>query len=223
MTTLFGEQINTLNSEKIFYQLENGQYSSVSDVELIYSIVGNEELAGRIYQTAGKNWANLFKYSAAELMKIPGIGKKRAIALVAAMEIGRRKTINTSEEKKSIRTSYDLYTEMFPILCDLVWEEIWLVTLNSRAQITTKVQISKGGRNQATADITLILKKAIEKNAVGMILCHNHPSGGTRPSIQDDKLTEQLSKAAKLVEIELLDHIIIGDNSYYSYADEGRI
>ena len=223
MTTLFGEQINTLNSEKIFYHLENGQYSAVSDVELIYSIVGNEELAGRIYQTAGKDWASLFKYSAAELLKIPGVGKKRAIALVAAMEMGRRKMINTPEKKKSITTSYDLYKELSPLLCDLAWEELWLVTLNGRGQITSKIQISKGGRRETSADITMILKKAIEKNAVGMALCHNHPSGETHPSLQDDKLTKQVSKAAELVGIKLLDHIIIGDNSYYSYADEGQI
>lgn len=223
MTTLFGEQINTLNSEKIFYQLENGQYSAVSDVELIYSIVGNEELAGRIYQSAGNDWSNLFKYSIAELMKIPGIGIKRATALVAAMEMGRRKIINSPKTKMIIKSSYDLYKEMAPMLCDLCWEELWMIATNNRGQMITKVQISKGGRMETSADISIILKKAIEKNAIGIALCHNHPSGASRPSQQDENLTQRLSKAAKLLEIKLLDHIIIGENNYYSFADEGRI
>lgn len=223
MTTLFGEQINTLNSEKIFYQLENGQYSSVSDVELIYSIVGNEELAARVYQSAGKDWSNLFKYSIAELMKIPGIGIKRATALVAAMEMGRRKIMNTPQAKQQIISSYDINQIMAPVLCDLCWEELWLLVVNAKAELVTKIQISKGGRTETSADISIILKKAIEKNAVGIAICHNHPSGGVRPSSSDDNLTEKLAKATQLLEITFLDHIIIGDTNYYSYADQGRI
>lgn len=223
MITLFGEQINTLDSDKIFNHLENGEYSAVSDVELVYSIVGNEELASRIYMTAGKDWSSLFKYSMAELMKIPGVGKKRATALIAAMEIGRRKLSNTPKAKPSISSSYELYKEMGPVLCDLCWEELWIVLVNGRNKMISKAQISKGGRSQASVDISIILKKAIEKGATGIFLCHNHPSGGNRPSIHDNTLTEQLVKASKLVDIRFLDHIIITDRGYYSYADEGRI
>lgn len=223
MTTLFGEQINTLNSEKIFYQLENGQYSSVSDVELIYSIVADEELAARVYQSAGKDWSNLFKYSIAELMKIPGIGIKRATALVAAMEMGRRKILNTPKTKQKINSSYDINQIMAPVLCDLCWEELWLLVVNAKAELVTKIQISKGGRTETSADISIILKKAIEKNAVGIAICHNHPSGGVLPSSSDDNLTEKLAKATQLLEITFLDHIIIGENKYYSYQDEGRL
>lgn len=223
MTTLFGEQINTLNSEKIFYQLENGQYSFVSDVELIYSIVGDEELAARVYQSAGKDWSNLFKYSIAELMKIPGIGIKRATALVAAMEMGRRKIMNTPQAKQQVKSSYDINQIMAPVLCDLCWEELWLLVVNAKAELVTKIQISKGGRTETSADISIILKKAIEKNAVGIAICHNHPSGGVRPSSSDDNLTEKLAKATQLLEITFLDHIIIGENKYYSYQDEGRL
>lgn len=223
MTTLFGEQINTLNSEKIFYQLENGQYSSVSDVELIYSIVGDEELAARVYQSAGKDWSCLYKFSIAELMKIPGIGIKRATALVAAMEMGRRKIMNTPQAKQQIISSYDINKIMAPVLCDLCWEELWLLVVNAKAELVTKIQISKGGRTETSADISIILKKAIEKNAVGIAICHNHPSGAVQPSSQDDNLTEKLAKAAQLLEIKFLDHIIIGENKYYSYQDEGRL
>ncbi|RHJ83538.1 RadC family protein [Parabacteroides sp. AM08-6] len=223
MTTLFGEQINTLNSEKIYNHLSNGEYSSVSDVELVYSIVGDEELAARVYQTAGKDWSSLFKYSVDELMKIPGIGKKRAIQIVAAMEMGRRKIMNRQTNNKFIYQSSDLYEEMSPILCDLPHEELWIVLVNSRKKIIAKAQISKGGRNETSADITLILKKAIEKSASGIFLCHNHPSGNLKPSIQDNALTQRLRSAAKLVDIQLVDHVIITDEGYYSYSDEGNI
>lgn len=223
MTTLFGEQINTLNSEKIYNHLSNGEYSSVSDVELVYSIVGDEELAARVYQTAGNDWSSLFKYSIPELMKIPGIGKKRAIQIVAAMEMGRRKLMNKPDEKVTINSSGELYREMSPVLSDLQWEELWMVLVNARKKVIAKVQISKGGRRETSADVTLILKKAIEKGATGILLCHNHPSGGLKPSPQDDTLTNRISQAAKLIDMSFLDHIIITDEGYYSYSDEGRI
>ena len=127
MKTLFGEQIETLNSDRIFYHLENGEYNSLSDVELIYSIVGNEELAARIFMSAGKDYSALFRYSIAELMKIPGIGKKKAMSLVAAMEMGRRRIMNYKEDKKKMLCSKDLYEYFSPQMRDL--ECGWLLLI----------------------------------------------------------------------------------------------
>lgn len=223
MKTLFGEQIDTLNIDSIYNHLYNGEYSHLSDVELVYSIVGNEEVAARVCQTAGRDWSCLFKFSASELMKVPGVGKKKAVALVAAMEMGRRRNMQGQPSRDIIRTSADVYNLMHPLLADLGNEELWVIPINGACKVINKVKVSMGGRKETTADITVILKKAIENNARGMILVHNHPSGVCRPSAPDDNLTERLEKAAKLIDIKLQDHVIVCDGCFYSYADEGRL
>lgn len=223
MKTLFGEQLETLNIESIYNHLYNGEYSHLSDVELVFSIVGNEEVAARVCQTAGRDWSSLFKFSAAELIKVPGMGKKKATALVAAMEMGRRRNMQGQSGRVVIRSSAECYNIMYPLLSDLDHEELWVILVNRATKMINKLQISKGGRFETSADISLILKKAIENDASGIFLVHNHPSGSNRASKQDDMLTNNLNKAAKLLSMILLDHIIICDGSYYSYADEGRL
>ena len=223
MTTLFGEQVNSLDEKKIYENLENGSYRSVSDIELIYAIVGNEETAAKVFLSAGKDITSLFRYSIDELMKIPGVGRKKAIALVSAMELGRRRIMNTPDEKPVIRCSRDIYSMMFPHLADLNHEELWAIFINNAGRVIYKYKVSQGGINETTADIRLILKKAIEKLATGIILSHNHPSGQNRPSADDDRLTKRLADSAKVMEIRMLDHVIVTANKYYSYADEGRI
>lgn len=223
MKTLFGEQLETLNIESIYNHLYNGEYSHLSDVELVYSIVGNEEVAARVCQTAGRDWSSLFKFSAAELMKVPGMGKKRATALVAAMEMGRRRNMQGQSGRTIIRSSTECYNIMHPLLADLDHEELWVILVNRANKVINKLQVCKGGRFETSADISLILKKAIENDASGVFLLHNHPSGNNHPSVPDDTLTCTLNKATKLLSMKLLDHLIICDGSYYSYADEGRL
>ncbi len=223
MTTLFGEQINTLNLDKINSHLTNGEYNSLSDVELIYSIVGSEEIAGRVFHTAGKDINSLFKFSVSELMRVPGMTKKKSTALVAAMEIGRRKSINTPSKRPVVRCSNDGYLLMYPILSDLKHEELWIILLNRSASVIEKIQMSKGGTGETSADIQMILRRALEYGATGIILTHNHPSGSSSPSVSDDRLTHKLYNAAKIMDIALLDHLVVCDGNYYSYADEGRL
>lgn len=223
MKTLFGEQINTLNLDSIYNHVCNGEYSHLSDVELVYSIVGDEEIAARICQTAGNDWSSLFRFSAGELMKVPGVGKKRAVALVAAMEMGRRRSMQGEIKKMQIHSSKDVYKVMHPVLADLEHEELWAIMTNNTNRIISKAQIAKGGRCEVSADVCIILKKAIECNAMGLFVIHNHPSGATRPSHQDDSFTDKLSSAVKYLGIRLLDHVILAGNTYYSYSDEGRL
>lgn len=223
MKTLFGEQIETLNLDSIYNHLYNGEYSHLSDVELVYSIVGNEEVAARVCQTAGRDWSSLFKFSAAELMKVPGMGKKRATALIAAMEMGRRRNMQGESGKVVIRSSVECYNIMCPALADLDHEELWVILVNRANKVINKLRICKGGRFETVADISLILKKAIENNASGLFLIHNHPSGNNKPSAADDTLTNRLYKAAELLSMTLLDHVIVCDGRYYSYSDEGRL
>ena len=223
MTTLFGEQINTLNVDKINSHLANGEYNSLSDVELIYTIVGSEEIAGRVFQTSGKDLNSLFKFSISELMRVPGMTKKKSAALVAAMEMGRRKSLNAPKSRSVVRCSNDGYQLMYPILADLQHEELWIILLNRSAKVLEKICMSKGGSGETSADIPMIIRKVLEHGATGVILSHNHPSGNTQPSLSDDRLTHKLYKAAKLLDISLLDHVIVCDGSYYSYADEGKL
>ncbi len=152
-----------------------------------------------------------------------GIGEAKAITICAALELGKRRNLSDPVLRQSIRSSHDAYSLFHPLLCDLPHEELWIALTNRAGKVTGKTRISQGGTAETSADLRIILKTAINALAAGIILCHNHPSGNTHPSSQDDSLTKRLHKAAELLEINLLDHIILADGSYFSYADEGRL
>ena len=126
-------------------------------------------------------------------------------------------------QRPVIHSSSDVYRIFYPLLCDLPHEELWIALTNRSSLVIEKVKISQGGISETSADLRIILKAAINALAVGIILCHNHPSGNPRPSRQDDLLTQHLRDAARLLEIQLLDHIVLADGSYYSYSDEGTL
>ena len=204
--------------------------SSLSDAELIAILIGSGnsdetavQLSQRILNSASNNLNTLGKYSIKELMEYKGIGEAKAITIVAAMELGRRKSVAEPEKRNAIHSSNDAFKIFYPLLCDIPHEELWVAFTNRSNRVIEKMKISQGGIGETAADLRFIMKAAINTTCHGIILCHNHPSGNKQPSANDDSLTSRLGKAAQLMGIQLLDHIIISDNYYYSYADEGRL
>jgi len=204
--------------------------ASLSDAELIAILLcsGSTEetavqLAQQILKQVSNNLNTLGKLSVKELMIHKGIGEAKALTIAAAMELGRRKGIAEPEKRDSIRSSHDAFLLFYPILCDLMHEELWIALTNNAAKVIDKVKISQGGIGETTADLRIIMKAAINTVSYGIVVCHNHPSGNLQPSPQDDMLTARVGQVAQLMSIQLLDHIIISDKNYYSYADEGRL
>lgn len=204
--------------------------SALSDAELIAILIGsgskNEsavELSQKILAGAGNNLNALGKVSVKDLMKFKGIGEAKAISIAAALELGRRRKKEKPGKRDKILTSRDVFEFFYPQLADLPHEEFWILLLNRANNIIHKVNISRGGISGTIVDVRIILKIAIENLATSIVLCHNHPSGNIMPSQSDTELTKNLKQAAALVEIQVLDHIIIGENAYYSFSDEGVI
>lgn len=207
--------------------LSKGIYS-LSDAELIAILLGsgsrNEsavELAKKILNTHNNNLNELGKVSIEQLIKNKGVGKAKAVTIMAAMELGRRRKLADVMNRPKVTQSADVYEIFKPMLADLPYEEFWVILLNRSNKIIAKEKISQGGVSGTVTDIRLILKKAIEKLACSLILCHNHPSGNLKPSESDISITKKLSEAGKFMEINVLDHIIVTDQAFYSFADEG--
>ena len=203
---------------------------SLSDAELIALLIGsgtrNEsavELAKKVLKNANNNLNELGKLEIKELQKNKGIGEAKAIAIMAALELGRRRKFSDIIEKPKITSSTDVYEFFHPILGDLPHEEFWILMLNRSNRIIDRLKISQGGISGTVIDARLILKHAIEKLASSIILCHNHPSGNRAPSDADNSITQKLIDGGKLLDIKVLDHIIIADTAFYSYADEGQL
>jgi DNA repair protein RadC len=202
----------------------------LSDAELIALLIGSGtrkfsavDLARQIMNMAGNNLDKLGKYSVTDLKKLKGIGQARAISIVAALELGRRRKLADAPACTKINGSSDVYSLMVPVLGDLVHEEFWVLFLNRSNKVIEKQKISQGGITGTVTDIRLILKTAIDNLAISMILCHNHPSGNLQPSDADISITRRLKEASSLMDISLLDHLIIAGKSYYSFADENLI
>ena len=154
-------------------------------------------------------------------MKFDGIGEAKAICIIAAMELGKRRKQAEVLEKKKISSSKDVFELLHPVLGDKKTEEFWVLFLNQGNFILDFVNISLGGITSTVVDIREIFRIALSKQSVGIILCHNHPSGNIQPSSHDKSLTEKVKEAGNIMDIRLLDHIIIANNNYYSFADEG--
>jgi DNA repair protein RadC len=204
--------------------------ASLSDAELLAILirVGNTketavQLSQRILNAVSNNLSELGKLSVKDLTAYKGIGAAKAVTIVAAMELARRKSVAKPAKREVIRNSRDAYQVFYPVLGDLRHEELWIALINQAGKVVGKMKISQGGIDKTVADMRHILKPAIDSLCSGIILCHNHPSGNIQPSHEDDVLTSNLEKSARLMNIKLLDHVIIYDQTYYSYADEGRI
>jgi len=201
---------------------------SLSDAELLAIIIGSGtreisavELARQLLSISENNLSLMGKKGVSDFMKSKGIGEAKAISLVAAFELGRRRNNSESPDKSQITSSREAYNYIKPILTDLHHEEFWILFLNRSNRIIESYNLSKGGISGTVIDIRLILRKALELLATGMIICHNHPSGNKEPSNNDKLITEKLKVAANQMDIKLLDHIIVTDNVYYSFSDEG--
>jgi DNA repair protein RadC len=156
-------------------------------------------------------------------MKIKGIGKAKAISILAALELGRRRKDSEPVTRPKITSSNEAAGIFLSLLSDIPHEEFWVAFLNRSNTLIERFQISQGGITGTVTDIRLIMKKALELRAVSVLVCHNHPSGNLEPSIQDKEITEKIKEAAKFFDIQVLDHIIIAGKNYFSFADQGLI
>ena len=183
------------------------------------------ELSQRILQSFGNDLNRLGKVSANHLMaNFKGIGEAKAIGIIAALELGkRRKKAEEIGPRKKIICSMDIYRYFYPLLCDLPHEEFWALFLNHSNRIIDQFKISQGGISETVVEGKLIYKEAIARLASFVVLCHNHPSGSHLPSPQDNTVTHRIKKGLELLDMYLLDHVILTDGKYYSYADEGKI
>jgi DNA repair protein RadC len=212
--------------EKLLSQGER----ALSDAELIAILIGsgnlNEtavELSRRILSSVNNNLNDLGRKGIDYLTTFKGIGEAKAVAILAAIELGRRRKEAEVFNTKKITGSKDAADFFMPLLGDLNHEEFWIMLLDRGNKIKDHFMISQGGITGTVIDVRLILKRALDNGAVSMILCHNHPSGTMRASDADLKITEKIKQAAQVMDISLLDHIIVGQNSYYSFADEGLL
>ncbi len=204
--------------------------SSLSDAELIAILLGSGttnlsavDLAKQIMQHNNQSLHTLARQSVKDLQKFKGIGEAKAITLVSALELGRRRKNIEPEIKPQIKSSEDVFNYIQGDLSDLPYEEFWIILLNRANRIEKKIRISTGGVSGTVADPKLIYKYALENLASSIILVHNHPSGNKKPSEADISLTKKLSEAGSFLEIPVLDHVIICNQSWYSFADEGKI
>ncbi|MCL6462061.1 MAG: DNA repair protein RadC [Flavobacterium micromati] len=200
----------------------------LSDAELIAILIGsgsrNEsavDLSKRILASVDHNLNALGKVSLSQLMQFKGIGEAKAISIIAALELGRRRRAEDIVELKKVTSSKIIFEIMQPIIGELPHEEFWIIYLNNSNKVISKSQLSKGGITGTLVDVRLVFKTALELGATGLILCHNHPSGALIPSDADKQITRKLKLAGESLEIKVLDHVIITETNYYSFVDEG--
>ncbi|MDR6301364.1 RadC family protein [Mesonia maritima] len=207
--------------------LQKGKLA-LSDAELIAILIGSGnrsesavELSKRILSTSDNKLNDLGKRSVKQLVKFKGIGEAKAISIVAAMELGRRRGGEEVSIQKKITSSQSVFEVMQPILGDLPHEEFWIIYLDNSNKILQKSQLSKGGITGTLVDARLVFKSALELGATAIILVHNHPSGTLKPSQADKQLTQKLIHGGESLDIKVLDHLIVTQKSYFSFADEG--
>lgn len=204
--------------------------STLSDAELLAILISSGikqksalDLARELLGIVNNNLNSLGKLTIADLRKLNGIGPARAVTIAAALELGRRRKLAEVEDVTQIKCSKNVADIFGPILSDLVHEEFWILFLNRSNKVINRMKLSQGGISGTVTDVRIIMKKAIEYLASGIIVCHNHPSGNLNPSDSDSKITQKIKEAGILMDIQLLDHIIIADKDYFSFADNGLI
>ena len=203
---------------------------SLSEAELIAILmrVGTRnksavDVAKELMGKYDNSIAAISKLSVHELMKIKGIGEAKAISIAAAMELGRRRVTENAMQKTQIASSVDAYDLIHSRMRDLNHEEFWIILLDRRSKVIAVEEIHVGGMSAMVVDPKIIFQKALERKASSVILSHNHPSGSPSPSNEDIRLTEKVKLAGNYMDIKVLDHIIVGEGAYYSFADEGKI
>lgn len=209
--------------------LLKGRYA-LSDAELIAILLGSGsrgesavELAQRILASVDNNLQDMGKRSPAELQRFKGVGEAKAVVIAAALELGRRRQLSDLRERPRISSSRDAFQIIAPLLADLHHEEFWLLLLNKANEVLTRERLSIGGQAGTVADVKMVFKTALDARATALIAVHNHPSGHLKPSEADIELTRKLREAGNVLDLPLLDHLIVSERGYYSFADEGRL
>jgi len=200
----------------------------LSDAELIAILIGSGsreesavELSKRILASVNHNLNELGKLSVNQLMRFKGIGEAKAVTIAAALEVGRRRRMEDTSKITKIKSSHDVFELLYPLIGELPHEEFWIIYLNNSNKVVHKAQLSKGGITGTLVDVRLVLKQALELGAVGIILAHNHPSGTLEPSTADKQITQKLKMATEALDIKILDHLILTQREYLSFADKG--
>jgi DNA repair protein RadC len=205
--------------------------SSLSDAELLAILIGSGnrdesavELARRIMRECDDNINELARLTIADLCKkFKGIGEAKAISIMAALELGKRRKTSDVLERKQISSSKDLFELFEPLLIDLVHEEFWIVFMNGANKVLSTHKLTQGGIQQTIVDVPLLLKMSLERLAQSIAVAHNHPSGQNKPSSEDENITRRIKQGCDAIGIRLLDHIIVARGKYYSFADEGKL
>ncbi|MBL3549108.1 MULTISPECIES: RadC family protein [Chryseobacterium] len=212
--------------EKFLHKGKN----SLSDSELLAIIMGSGskeesalELGRKILASVDNNWHQLSLLSIKDLMKFKGIGEAKAISIATALEIGRRRAGQEIPEKSTIGNSNDAYVLLKNQLSDLRTEEFWAIFLNNSNKVIHISRLTQGGISQSIVDVRILFKKALDHFSTGIIIAHNHPSGSLKPSREDINITQKIKEAGKTLNIQLLDHIIITQDSYFSFSDTGLL
>lgn len=203
---------------------------SLSNAELLAILVGSGttgvsavELMQKILSDCNNNLNTLGKMTIRELMGYKGVGEAKAITILAACELGKRRQIEKAEERPELSTATRIYNHMHPVMQDMDVEEFWVLYLNQAHRLIKKMRIAHGGISEVSVDVRIIMREAVLCNATIIVACHNHPSGSIRPSKQDDALTQQLKRACDVMRLYLMDHVIVADGQYFSYHEEGRL
>ena len=203
---------------------------ALSDAELLAILIGSGSpqedavsLMKHILYDCNNNLNTLGKKSIRDLCQYNGVGPAKAITIMAACELGKRRQMETAEERPDTGTATRIYNHMHPILQDKDVEEFWIMLMNQNHRLIKKMCIAHGGISEVSVDIRIVIKEAVLCNATMLAVCHNHPSGSLRPSRMDDDLTHSIQKACQLMRICFLDHVIVTDGAYYSYHEEGKV
>ena len=202
---------------------------ALSNAELLAILIGSGstkesavELMKHILADCNNNLNTLGKMSIRELCEYNGIGEAKAISILAACELGKRRQMERPEERPDLGTATRIYNHMHPLMQDLDVEEFWVLLLNQNYRLIKKLKISHGGITETSVDIRIVMKEAVLANCTILAVCHNHPSGNLKPSKCDDDLTRSIKRACELMSIHFLDHVIITDGHYYSYHELGK-
>lgn len=204
--------------------------TALSDAELLAILIGSGnteesavELMRRLLLSCDNNLNSLAKWEVCDYSRFKGMGPAKSVTLMAALELGKRRNLQSTKERLRISSSKDIYGIFQPIMCDLEREEFWVLLLNQAAKVIDKMRISVGGIDGTYADVRTILREALLQRATQIAVIHNHPSGNIHPSQQDRTLTEHIRKAADTMNIHLIDHVIVCEDNFYSFADEGLL
>lgn len=208
-------------------KLERLGAEALSNAELLAILIGSGstkesavELMKRVLNDCNNNLNTLGKRTIRELTEYNGMGPAKAITILAACELGKRRQLEKAEERQDLSSATAIYNHMHPLMQDLDTEEAWILLMNQNFKLIKKERISHGGISETAVDVRIIMREALLNNATILVLCHNHPSNNARPSREDDKLTERVRKACDTMRIHFADHLIVTDGAYYSYREE---